>query len=58
MSIKHLIEGEITKVELGFPTVVVGLIAMGIFVILAMITWSYRDVANRHDHKSSNAAHH
>jgi hypothetical protein len=28
------------------------LVAMGIFSLLAFVTWSYRDVANRHDHKS------
>ncbi|NDH65155.1 MAG: hypothetical protein EBY26_01995 [Microbacteriaceae bacterium] len=26
--------------------------AIGIFTFLAIVTWSYRDVANRHDHKS------
>lgn len=40
--------------ELPFPTFVTGAIAMGIFVLLAFVTWSYRDVANRHDHKSNN----
>jgi hypothetical protein len=44
--------------ELPFPTVVPGIIAMSIFILLGFITWSYRDVANRHDHKSGNDSHH
>jgi hypothetical protein len=39
---------------LPFPTFVSGAIAMGIFILLGVITWSYRDVANRHDHKTNN----
>ena len=37
-----------------FPTFVFGAIALGIFILLGVITWSYRDVANRHDHKANN----
>lgn len=44
--------------SLPFPTVVTGIIAMGIFILLGVITWSYRDVANRHEHKTNNNAHH
>lgn len=40
-------------VELPFPAVIFGVIAMGVFVLLGLITWSYRDVANRHDHKAN-----
>lgn len=32
--------------------------AMAIFTLLALVTWSYRDVANRHDHKSGNSESH
>lgn len=35
-----------------FPTFVFGLIAFSVFVVLGVITFSYRDVANRHDHKA------
>lgn len=42
-------------VTLPFPAVWFGVIAMGVFILLGFITWSYRDVANRHDHKSSNS---
>jgi heme/copper-type cytochrome/quinol oxidase subunit 2 len=33
---------------------VFGIIAMGVFLALAAVTWSYRDVANRHEHKVKN----
>ena len=45
--------------SLPFPTFVTGAIAFGIFILLGLVTWSYRDVANRHSHKSdSNNSHH
>lgn len=43
---------------LPFPGVVFGAIAMTVFLLLGFVTWSYRDVANRHDHKSSNSDSH
>jgi len=44
---------EATTVSYPFPTIVFGAIAFGIFTVLLLVTWSYRDVANRHDHKDS-----
>lgn len=45
--------------ELPIPAIVYGVIAISAFLALAFVTWSYRDVANRHSHKSStNKAHH
>lgn len=41
-----------------FPTVVYGVIAISIFLLLGFVTWSYRDVANRHEHKSSDSKGH
>lgn len=41
-----------------FPTFVFGAIAMGIFLLLGYITFTYRDVANRHEHKSNDSAGH
>ena len=41
-----------------FPTVVFGLIAFGVFIVLALVTWSFRDVANRHEHKASDSKGH
>lgn len=46
-------------IVLPFPAFVFGIIAFSAFVVLGLITWSYRNVANRHDHKSSGSqAHH
>jgi len=45
--------------ELPIPAILFGVIAMAAFLSLAFVTWSYRDVANRHSHKAStNKAHH
>lgn len=45
---------------LFLPAWVFGLIAVVIFVVLAFMTFSYRDVANRHANKAdkSGAGHH
>lgn len=45
-------------VELPFAAVIFGIIAMGVFLLLGAITWSYRDVANRSDHKTSGSQSH
>lgn len=46
-------------VELPMPAILFGVVALVAFVVLGFVTWSYRDVANRHSHKtSSNKAHH
>jgi protein-S-isoprenylcysteine O-methyltransferase Ste14 len=45
--------------DLPIPALAYGVIALVTFVALALITWSYRDVANRHSHKTSEQqAHH
>ena len=41
------------EVTYPFPTFVFGLIGFGVFILLGVITWSFRDVANRHDHKTT-----
>lgn len=43
---------------LPYPTYVPGIIAVVVFTILGIVTWSYRDVANRHDHKDGGDSHH
>ena len=43
-------------VTLPFPPIVFGLIAAVIFLVLALVTWSYRNVANRHPQKSAKFA--
>jgi len=42
-------------VELPIPAPLFGAIAFGIFLLLAAIAWSYRDVANRHEHKDKDS---
>ena len=54
---QHLAE-ETTAFVAPFPTVVYGVIAIALFILLGVITWSYRDVANRHEHKSGNSKGH
>lgn len=49
---------EAAAIDLGFPTFVIGAVAMVIFIALALVTYSYRDVANRHDHKSGKGSNH
>lgn len=52
-------EVEHEAVTYPFPSVVFGVIAISVFILLGLVTWSYRDVANRHEHKvSSSKAHH
>ncbi|WP_431277255.1 hypothetical protein [Leifsonia poae] len=45
-----------THVELPMPTWAYGAIALAIFFVLAIVIWSYRDVANRHSHKAGPGA--
>ncbi len=52
--IRILAEAEIVN-PLPFPAPIFGAIAMAVFLLLGFITWSYRDVANRHDHKDSDS---
>jgi hypothetical protein len=56
---RFLAEGAAHAVELPFPSFFFGVIAMAVFLLMGWVTWSYRDVANRHDHKSNDSkAHH
>ena len=55
----HIVTAAEAGLQLPFPAIVFGIIAISTFILLGLITFSYRDVANRHDHKSSDgAAHH
>lgn len=38
------------------PSVIFPLIAIGIFALLGATTWSYRDVANRHQGKAGSGS--
>lgn len=45
-------EGAHVVNELPFPAVLVGVIVMAIFVVFGIVTFSFRDVANRHAEKA------
>ena len=53
--ISHVITAaEEAGLKLPFPSFVFGIIAISTFILLGFVTFSYRDVANRHDHKANN----
>jgi hypothetical protein len=53
-----LAEGAIVhQNELPMPAILYGIIAMGAFIALALITWSYRDVSNRNPRRAGRAGH-
>jgi hypothetical protein len=45
------------KTPLILPQPVFPLIAFGIFLLLGVVTWTYRDVANRHAPKAAAQQH-
>ena len=47
---------EAGHLELPIPAPLFGAIAFSVFLLLAAITWSYRDVANRHEHKDKDSS--
>lgn len=40
------------------PPEIIALVAALVFVMLGLVTFAYRDVANRHSHKTSKSAGH
>ena len=46
-----------THVPLIMPPIGFALIAFGIFLLFGTVTWTYRDVANRHAHKAATQYH-
>jgi hypothetical protein len=42
--------------NVALETVGFGILALGIFIFLALVTFSYRNVANRHAHKAERYA--
>jgi len=48
-----VLAAEETHVDLPMPTWAFGLIAIVTFLILLGVAWSYKDVANRHSHRSA-----
>ena len=57
MSVLNVLAAEETLHPLIMPAPVFGLIALSIFFVLGIAMYSYRDVANRHSHKSSKSDH-
>ena len=45
------------SVPLIMPPIAFAAIAFGIFLLLGVVTWTYRDVANRHAHKAATSYH-
>jgi len=48
----------IRHIDIPMPPILYGIIAAAVFALLAVVAWSYRDVANRHDHKVRDGAGH
>jgi hypothetical protein len=48
--------GTIEENHLPIPSVVFPLIAIGVFALLGLVAWSYRDVANRHQGKAGSGS--
>jgi ABC-type nickel/cobalt efflux system permease component RcnA len=44
-------------VPLLMPPIGFALVAFGIFLLFGVVTWTYRDVANRHAHKAATTYH-
>jgi hypothetical protein len=55
----NLLAQEVTETaKTIWETYPYALVAIGIFILLGFVTWSFRDVANRHDHKSDKSSGH
>ena len=52
-----LAEHEEELAPLIMPPIAFAGIAAGVFIVLALISWSYRDVANRHSDKTAGNDH-
>ena len=52
MSFLTAVPAEAELVQLPMPTWAYGVVALVIFVALAVVVWSFRDVANRHQGKA------
>jgi hypothetical protein len=47
----------IVEQPLPVPSFVFPIVAIGVFALLGAVTWSYRDVANRHAGKGADTSH-
>jgi hypothetical protein len=46
------------EAQMVAPTWVFALVAATVFIALGAVTWSFRDVSNRHSHKVNDGASH
>ncbi len=53
MPIVTAVLAEVEHVQLPMPTWAYGVVALVIFFALAVVLWSFRDVANRHHAKAA-----
>jgi hypothetical protein len=58
LPVSGLVLAAVEANALPVSSVVFPLIAAGIFTLLGLVAWSYRDVANRHSNKTSGNAPH
>jgi hypothetical protein len=58
MSHLYTLLTEAAPAQLVLPNWAFPAIAVGVFLVLAFVTWSYRDVANRHSDKTGGASGH
>jgi heme/copper-type cytochrome/quinol oxidase subunit 2 len=49
--------GSIEEQPLPVPSVIFPIVALGVFALLALVAWSYRDVANSHTAKPDRGSH-
>lgn len=56
--ITGLIAGVEHTSSLPVPAIVYGLVSAAVFALMGFVIWSFRDVANRHSHKTSGPAPH
>ena len=53
----HVLTETEQPAQLWLPNYVFAIIAFSVFLALGVITWTYRDVANRHNNKVSPPSH-
>ena len=58
MSHLYTLLTEAAPAQLVLPNWAFPAIAVAVFLVLAFVTWSYRDVANRHSDKTGGASGH
>lgn len=58
MSLLNSVVAAVAGPQMIAPTWVFPLVAATLFIALGAVTWSFRDVANRHSHKVNDGASH